>query len=164
MSLPRLPSGLLPIVALAIYLLTLLPLPGLLIHAKPFWLGLLVIWLALEQPERGSLGFALLLGLGADVLVGTWFGEHAFRLVVITFIVRRFRARLRFFTLWQQTLAVGALLLNDRVVILMLRSFASPVTPDLLFWLPALTGLLLWPLLSIALDDLRQRLRVRVSK
>ena len=161
MSFPRLPSGLLPVVVLAIYLLTLLPLPGMLIHAKPFWLGLLVIWLALEQSDRGSLGFALLLGLGADVLLGTWFGEHAFRLVVITFIVRRFRARLRFFTLWQQSLAVGALLLNDRIVILMLRSFATPASPDVLFWLPALVGMLLWPLLVIALDDVRQRLRSR---
>jgi len=161
MSLPRLPSGLLPFVVLVTYLLTILPLPGVLVHAKPFWLGLLMIWLALEQPERGSLGVALILGLGADVLLGTWFGEHAFRLVVITFIVRRFRPRLRFFTLWQQTLAVGALLLNDRIVILMLRSFASPTSPDLLFWLPALVGMLMWPLLVIALDDLRQRLRTR---
>lgn len=143
------------------YLATLLPLPGLLAHLKPFWLGLLVIWLALEQPWRGTLGRAFLIGLGADLLLGTWFGEHALRLVVIVFIVRRFRARLRFFTLWQQTLAVGALLLNDRVVILMLRSFESPVIPDATFWLPAVTGLVVWPLLVLVLDDLRQRARSR---
>lgn len=147
------------LVLLLAYLATLLPLPGALALLKPFWLGLLAIWLALEQPWRGTLGRAFLIGLGADLLLGTWFGEHALRLVVIVFIVRRFRARLRFFTLWQQTLAVGALLLNDRVVILMLRSFESPVVPEVSFWLPALTGMVIWPLLAMVLHDLRQRLR-----
>lgn len=146
---------------LAAYLLTLLPLPGPLVHLKPFWLGLLVIWLALEQPSRGVLGLAFLVGLGADLLVGTWFGEHAFRLVVIAFIVRRFRARLRFFPLWQQTAAVAALLVNDRIVIAMLRSFAGEVGIGLAYWLPAVTGTLLWPLLLVLADDLRRRVRGR---
>lgn len=163
MSLWRTPTLGLVLAALVAYLLTLLPLPGALIYGKPFWLGLMVIWLALERPQQGSLGFAFLLGLGADLLIGTWFGEHAFRLLVIAFIVRRFRSRLRFFPLWQQTLAAAVLLFNDRVVILMLRSFESAVAPDAAYWLPALTGALLWPLLVRLLDDLRQRSRVRAE-
>lgn len=163
MTSSRVRAGLLPLAVLIAYVLTLLPLPGVLIHAKPFWLGLLVIWLALEHPARGSLGFAFGLGLGADVLLGTLFGEHAFRLLVMAFIVGRFRARLRFFPLWQQTLAVAVLLINDRIVILMLRSFSSATVPDALYWLPALSGLLLWPLLVVLLDDLRQRLRSRTG-
>ncbi len=161
MTASRNATGTLVLAVLLAYLLTLLPLPGVLIYGKPFWLGLLVIWLTLERPQSGTLGLAFALGLGADVLLGTWFGEHAFRLVVIAFIVRRFRSRLRFFPLWQQTLATAALLLNDRIVILMLRSFDSAVVPDAAYWLPALTGALLWPLLVIAVDDLRQRSRMR---
>lgn len=161
MSAMRMPALPMLLAVLAVYLLTLVPLPGVLVFAKPFWLGLAVIWLALERPGRGGLGTAFALGLGADLLLGTGFGEHAFRLVVMAFIVHRFRARLRFFPIWQQTAAVAALLLNDRVVMLMLRSFSVPVSPDLLFWLPALTGALIWPLLVVALDDLRQRLRRR---
>lgn len=163
MSVLRSPTSALVLAVLFAYLLTLLPLPGPLIYGKPFWLGLLVIWLTLERPHSGSLGFAFVLGLGADVLLGTWFGEHAFRLVVIAFIVRRFRSRLRFFPLWQQTLAVGALLCNDRIVMLMLRSFESAVVPDAAYWLPALTGTLLWPLLVVVMDDLRLRLRARAQ-
>ena len=151
------------VLALA-YLLTLLPGPALFVGLKPFWLGLLVIWLALEHPARGPLGFVFLVGLGADLLLGTWFGEHALRLLVIAFIVRRFRSRLRFFPLWQQSLAVGALLLNDRVVIVMLRSFVSPMVPEWSFWLPALSGMLLWPLLFLVVDDLGRRLRSRPDR
>lgn len=160
MSAWRLPGpGVLLLAVLLAYLLTLMPMPGGLLYAKPFWLGLLVIWMGLEWPSRGGLGFAFAVGLGADLLLGTWFGEHALRLVVLAFIVRRFRPRLRFFTLWQQSLAVGALLLNDRVVVLMLRSFAEPVALDALFWLPAAIGVLLWPLLVVVADDVRRRVR-----
>ena len=161
MSTARARPGLLPLAVLVVYLLTLVPLPEPLIYAKPFWLGLMMIWLALERPALGTLGCALIVGLIADALLGTWLGEHAFRLLVIVFIVRRFRPRLRFFPLWQQTLAVGALLLNDRIVILMLRSFASTTVPDWLYWLPALVGMMLWPLLIVLLDDLRQRFRAQ---
>jgi cell shape-determining protein MreD len=38
------------------------------------------------------------------------------RLVVVAFLVQRFRARLRFFPLWQQAGAIGLLLLNDRFI------------------------------------------------
>jgi rod shape-determining protein MreD len=161
MSMLRAKPGLLPLAVLVVYLLTLLPLPMPLVYAKPFWLGLMMIWLALERPALGTLGFAFVIGLIADVLIGTLLGEHGFRLLVIVFIVRRFRPRLRFFPLWQQTLAVGALLLNDRIVILMLRSFASTSAPDWAYWLPALIGMLLWPLLIVLLDDLRQRFRAQ---
>ena len=45
------------------------------------------------------------------------------------FIVLRFRARLRFFPMWQQALAVFALLLNDRIVVIMVRGFAGDPMP-----------------------------------
>jgi hypothetical protein len=52
----------------------------------------------------------------ADLMYGGILGEQALRLVVLAFILQRFRARMRFFPLSQQALAVGGLLLNDRVI------------------------------------------------
>ena len=57
----------------------------------------------------------------ADLVSGSLLGEQALRLCVLAFIVLRFRARLRFFPLWQQALALLVLLINDRVVVLMVR-------------------------------------------
>ena len=76
-----------------------------------------------------SLGLAFAIGLGADVIHGVMLGEQALRLTVLVFIVLRFRARLRFFPMWQQALAVLALLLNDRIIELALRSFAGTSGP-----------------------------------
>jgi rod shape-determining protein MreD len=128
---------------------------------RPFWVGLLVIWWSLEAPERMGLGVAFLLGLTQDILIGTLLGEHAFRLVAIAFILLRFRARLRFFPMWQQALAVLAILLNDRIVTWALRSFVGDTAIDWRFWIAPFVGALLWPWLFLLLDDLRRRSRPR---
>ncbi len=145
----------------AAIILTVVAIPEAWRPLRPFWLGLLVIWWSLEAPERMGLGVAFLLGLAEDVLIGTLLGEHAFRLVAIAFILLRFRARLRFFPMWQQALAVLAILLNDRIVTWALRSVSGETAIDLKFWLAPIIGALLWPWLFLLLDDLRRRTRPR---
>jgi rod shape-determining protein MreD len=142
------------------FMLQLMPLPQPLLPLKPYWVGLVLIYWAIEAPERVGLGFAFLFGLGSDVLTGELLGEQALRLVVLAFIVLRFRARLRFFPVWQQALAVLALLLNDRIVMLMVRGFAGEAMPSAAFWIAPVLGMLAWPLLFLVFDDLRARLRV----
>lgn len=137
--------------------LGLMPLPGWLAPFKPFWLALVLIYWLLEDPARAGLGVAFLAGLGADLVFGTLIGEHALRLVVLAFIVQRFRARLRFFPIWQQSLAVCGLLLNDRVVAAAIRIFLGDAAPPLTFWLAPITGLLIWPWLFVAMDLARMR-------
>lgn len=141
--------------------LTLIALPEPLRVLRPFWLALIVIYWTIEAPEHYGIGFAFVLGLLQDVLVGTVLGEHAFRLAIISFIVLRFRSRMRFFPMWQQALAVGALLLNDRIVVLLLRAIAGEFAIDWRYWLAPLVGAALWPWIFLLLDDLRSRGRQR---
>lgn len=142
-------------------LLTLVALPEAWRPFRPFWLGLLLIYWILEAPGRIGLVGAFVLGLVQDVLLGTLAGESAFRLVAIAFIMLRFRARLRFFPIWQQALAVLAILLNDRVLLLMLRSFTGELAIDWRYFLAPLVAGLLWPWLFLLFDDLRRRGRPR---
>ena len=128
---------------------------------RPFWLGLLVIWWSLEAPDRIGLGTAFLIGLVQDVLIGNVLGMTAFRLVAIAFILLRFRARLRFFPMWQQALAVFAIMLNDRILTLALHSITGGITIDWQFWISPIVAAVLWPWLFLLLDDLRRRSRPR---
>ena len=141
------------------YLLQLMPLPLPLLPFKPFWLALVLIYWALEAPERVGLGLMFVLGLVGDVLGGELLGEQAARLCVLGFIVLRFRPRLRFFPMWQQSLAVFALLLNDRIFLLMIHAFAGDPLPVPSYWLAPVAGALAWPWVFLLLDDLRARLR-----
>jgi rod shape-determining protein MreD len=145
----------LPLSLLAALLLALLPMPLPLQPLRPYWLALVLAYWVMENPDRIGLGFAFLIGLVADLVVGSLLGEQALRLVVITFILQRFRARLRFFPMSQQALAIGALLLNDRIVALAIRvTLGEPVLPSLA-WVSPLIGMLLWVPVFMLLDGLR---------
>lgn len=153
--------GLIMGTAVAAFVLALWPLPDYLAAFRPNWLALVLCYWALEAPGRVGLGVAFLLGLAADLIFGTLIGEQALRLCVLAFIVLRFRPRLRFFTLLQQALAILVLLLNDRVVVVMIRALSGEGWPTWEFWVAPFIGALLWPWLFLLLDDVRLRLRHR---
>ncbi len=139
----------------------LVPLPGVLEPFKPYWPGLILLYWCLESEDRVTLGMAFALGLIADLLNGVVLGEQAMRLCALVFIALRFRSRLRFFPMWQQTLAVLALLLNDRVLLLVVRVLSGASLPPASWWISPFVGALLWPFLFLLLDDLRARLRIQ---
>src|SRR5690606_21894480 len=109
-------AWLLPVSVLLALLLGLLPMPALLQPIRPYWLALVAAYWAIEDSQRVGVGFAFGVGLVAALAFGGLLGEQALRLVVLTFILQRFRTQLRFFPMPQQALAIGGLLLNDRVI------------------------------------------------
>ena len=147
---------------LAFALLSMLvPLPRVLEPFKPYWPALILLYWALESGESVTLGLAFVMGIAADLLDGVLLGEQALRLCALVFIALRFRNRLRFFPMWQQTLAVLALLLNDRVLLLIVRAFAGEAMPPAVWWASPFVSAALWPFLFLLLDDLRMRLRIQ---
>ncbi|WP_202845342.1 rod shape-determining protein MreD [Luteimonas saliphila] len=152
---------LLPVSVLVALLLGLLPLPQPVQGLRPYWLALMVAYWVIEEPERAGLGFAFLVGVLADLVSGALLGEQALRLVVLAFILQRFRAQLRFFPLAQQALAIGGLLLNDRVVAAAIHLLLGLPQLPWLYWLAPLVGMLLWVPLFLLFDAFRQGRRSR---
>ena len=136
-------------------LLTLFPLPPLLEPLRPYWVALVLIYWSMEVQDPVPLGAAFLVGLLLDLLLASLLGLHAFSLVVLVYLVRRFRARMRFFPPWQQALAVLALLLNDRVILLWATTLLGEPVPTWHYWLAPLVGTALWPWIFLALDQAR---------
>ena len=148
-------SWVLPVAVLLALLLGLLPLPARLQPLRPYWLALVVAYGVIEDNDRVGLGFAFFVGLVADLAFGGLLGEQALRLVVMAFILQRFRTQLRFFPMPQQALAIGGLLLNDRVISTVLHlALGEPLLPMAYWWAPLL-GMLLWAPLFLLLDALR---------
>ncbi len=153
----------LPLSVVLAVLLGIVPLPDAVAPMRPYFLGLVLVYWLLETPDRVGMGAAFTIGLIGDLAFGTLIGEQALRLTMLAFIVQRFRARLRFFPLWQQSLAVFALLANDRVIAAAVRMALGENLPRLPFWLSPLLALPLWPWLVVLLDTLRMRARERKS-
>lgn len=142
-------------------LLTIVPLPAWLAAVWPYWVALVMIYWCLETQGLITLGLAFAFGLIVDLFTGSLLGLHALSLVIIVYLVTRFRARLRFFPPWQLAVSVLALLLNDRIILLWIISLRGDPIPSLLFWLSPLAGMLLWPWLFLMLDRLRGAMRHR---
>ena len=149
----------LPVSLLLALLLGLVPLPEALQPCRPYWLALVLAFWLLEAPERVGPGVAFAIGLVADVAFGSLIGEQALRLVVLAFILDRFRARLRFFPLSQQAATIGVLLLNDRVINAVVHVVLGVPQLPWAYWLAPLVGMMLWAPLHVLLDALRLRRR-----
>lgn len=143
--------------------LTIVPLPDWLESWRPNWVALVLIFWGLETRDFISVGAAFLVGLVLDLLTGSLLGMHALEMVVLVYLVIRFRARLRFFPPWQQALSVLALLINDRIIVLWIVSLKGDEFPTAGFWLPPLVSMLLWPWIFLLLDRYRGSTRHRAA-
>lgn len=144
-------------------LLMIVPLPVMLAFLRPYWVALVLIYWCLETQDLVSLDGAFLIGLLLDLLTGSLLGMHALELVVLVYLVKRFRARLRFFPPWQQALSVLALLANDRIIVLWIVSLRGDALPPLSYWLSPVIGTVLWPWIFLIMDRYRSLARVRTT-
>jgi rod shape-determining protein MreD len=143
----------------AAVLLSLLPLPDALAPFKPYWVAMVVIYWSLETHDMISLGLAFLIGIILDTLSGSLMGLHALSLLVMVFLVQRFRSRLRFFPAWQQAFSVLGLLVNDRIILIWIILLLGEPIPTWKYWLAPLIGMALWPWLFLLLDRIRASAR-----
>lgn len=159
MSRNRESSSLIVLTIVAAVLLSMLPLPAALAPLKPYWVALVVIYWSLETRQGISMGMAFLVGILVDIFSGSLLGLHALSLVVMVFLVQRFRSRIRFFPPWQQALSILGLLVNDRIILIWIGALMGEPLPTLKYWLPPLIGMAVWPWLFLFLDSLRARSR-----
>jgi rod shape-determining protein MreD len=139
----------------AALVLTILPLPVWADELRPQWVTLVLIYWCLALPRRIGVFTGFLVGIAHDVVSGALLGEHALALSVVAYLAGELHRRIRAYPLWQQAVAVWLLLLVERLLSLWVLGATGQPTPTLTFWLPTLVGVLLWPLLSLALDRLR---------
>jgi rod shape-determining protein MreD len=141
-------------------LLTIIPLPDWLRYIRPDWAGLVLIYWCLALPDRVGVGTGWLTGLLVDLLTGTLLGQHALSLTVVAWLTLKFHQRVRLFPIWQQAFTVLVLLIVHQLLALWVsRIIGLPGAPWYV-WMPAVSGMLIWPLISRLLRGLRSGFRV----
>lgn len=93
-------------------MLSILPLPAVLLNLWPDWLLLVLIYWLL-QGKMLPLFWVWLLGLVQDLLTGTLLGAHAFIYVMIVYVLQSYYHRLRFFAQFQLLLWVWGISMVD---------------------------------------------------
>jgi len=141
-------------------LLTITPLPDWLRYVRPDWVGLVLIYWCLALPTRVGVGTGWMAGLLVDLLTGSLLGQHALSLTVVAWLTLKFHQRMRLFPVLQQAITVMVLLIVHQLLALWIsRIIGRPAAPWFA-WMPAITGMLLWPPVFLMLRGLRRGFRV----
>ncbi|NOQ64048.1 MAG: rod shape-determining protein MreD [Methyloprofundus sp.] len=135
-------------------LLLIVPWPMPFLIVAPDWVILSLIYWALATPEAAGVGKAWLVGLLVDVLTGQLMGQYAFTYAATVFLCVKQHKRIRNFPIIQQSLVIFLILLFARLLIFWLERIDHQVMP-LYFWLPVLTGSIVWPVVYTVLRKVR---------
>ena len=118
------------------------------IFRPDFMLVVTLYWL-LRAPNLCNVGTAWLAGLLVDLATGSLLGQHALSFCFTAYVALSYQRRLVLFNKGQLVVYVFILLLIERIVILLLKLFASNENPGWVYFLPIFTGLLLWQLMIL---------------
>lgn len=141
--------------------LTVLPLPPLFAWFRPEWVAMVLIYWVIRDPERIGVGFAWLIGLFIDVLRGVFLGQYALVFAVMAYFITKLYKRLRLFPIWQQAITVLILIGGGQIMVVWIRALGNQPTVNAYFWLPAITSMLCWPLMSMLLNRYIYKLKTK---
>ncbi|MEE3198372.1 MAG: rod shape-determining protein MreD [Pseudomonadota bacterium] len=135
-------------------LLSILPLPEVIVSFRPDWVAIILVYWSLFRP--GYFGFltAFWLGLALDALYGSLLGQHALALLTVTYIARHFHLRIRVFPIWQMSVTILALLALYEFLLFWADGVAARSVPAVDRWAPVVIGALLWPLVFASMGRL----------
>lgn len=141
-------------------ILQVFPLPDWADQLRPQWPLLFLVYWSMLLPERIGIFTAMLIGLFADVMLDALLGQHVLAYAVAIFIVITTYKRLRLMHAWQQSLVVFLLLMIERIITALVLGMTRGQATDLYFWLPPLTGMLIWPLIGLLFSDFYRKARL----
>ena len=89
-------------------------------------------------------------GLLIDLASGGLFGQNAMAYALTIFIAVTYQRRMSLFSYWQQLSYVFVLLVFSQLSLLILKLFSGANFHDWSYFLPSISGILLWQLTVIS--------------
>jgi rod shape-determining protein MreD len=153
-------GGLIALTFILALMAHIVALPDEIENLRPDWLTLVLIYWCIALPERVGVGIGWLAGLLLDVASGALLGQNALTLAIVAYLAIRLHQRIRLFPLWQQSASVLLLVLLHLMLVLWIKGAIGQPISTWSYWLPALTSMLLWPMMFIVLRGLRRGYRI----
>jgi rod shape-determining protein MreD len=111
----------------------------------------------LRQPESLNIPKSFLLGMLMDAVTFSPFGQHILGYSLTAFILLSEQRRLLMVHFWQQGgIVAGIHLLHYTLMACTRWIFGGIPFPDVMYWLPVLSGTCVWIVISWSLQTLRQ--------
>ena len=138
-------------------ILEVLPMPGWIAAFRPEWIALTLLYWTLALPGNVNIGHAWTLGIIMDLLSGSLLGQHALGLVLISLTTVHLHQQIRNFPLWEQSLVMTLIIAVYMGLMLWIEGVRGRSPDSWLYWAPAISHLMLWPWLFLALRGIRRR-------
>lgn len=126
----------------------LCPLPWSIAIWFPDVIGLLLLYWTINQPRQVNIGTAFLMGLIADIVSDSVFGQHALAYSMTTFFTLLRQRQLIMFNLGQQAVSAFLLLQANQFIMMAVRMLTGSAFVGIGYFFSPLTSALLWPLLT----------------
>ena len=128
--------------------MNLLPIEGLAITLWPDFVALTILYWCINQPQRAGISTAFIMGLFMDIGNASTFGQHALAYCIMAFVALVFHRRLSIFGILKQAPQIGLILFIGQFIMLLTGLLDGSQFPGRDFFLPSITGTLLWPFFS----------------
>lgn len=128
------------------FICMLFPWSGLALTLRPDFMLLVILFWLLRAPNQCSVGTAWFMGLWVDLATGGIFGQYALAYTITTFFAVIYQRRLVLFSSTQQLVYVFSLLFLSQLILLILKTFAGKEFMGWSYFLPSITGVLVWQL------------------
>jgi len=129
----------------AAWILMIMPISEGLRWFRPEFLSLVVIFWVFAFPNAIGVLVAWCAGLMMDILVGGILGQYALSLVVVAYLARLLHNRMRAYPFWQQMMVILSLVAIGQLFLALSHWMLGNPPRTLLYWLPSLTSVALWP-------------------
>lgn len=122
----------------------LLPWSGLALKLRPDFLLITLIFWLIRAPNVCNIGTVWFAGLLVDLITWGTFGQYALAYTITAYCAIAYQKRLVLFNHTQQLFYVFLLLVVAQVTLLVLKAFSGEYLIGWSYFLPSLTGILLW--------------------
>ncbi|WP_109078985.1 rod shape-determining protein MreD [Aggregatibacter kilianii] len=127
---------------------------------KPAWIVLVFTYWTLSIPHKVSIGWAFIIGVIWDLVLGSTLGIHALVLSVFAYLISTYHLILRNLSLWMQSLLVVALVFAIRLSIFFIELLLHNATFNWQEIFGALASGILWPWVFLLLRKIRRQLGI----
>ncbi len=127
------------------WILMLIPLPYEWRCIRPEWLALVLIYWIFALPQSVGIMTGWSAGLVMDILNGELLGQYALSMLIVAYLARLLRTRLRLFPFWQQAFVILVLVGFGDLVLLLVEWLVGHPPRTLLYWAPTVSSVLIWP-------------------
>jgi len=145
-------TGYVLLTLVATLILNFVPLNGLSFTLRPDFVALVILFWCINQPQRLGMMLAFCVGLMMDVHHAGIMGHQAMVYCIIVYLATVFRRRISIFGLIKQAPHIGLILVFMQSSQILIAMLSGANFPGWHFYLAALTGTIIWPMVSCTLS------------